>query len=219
METEQKYTHAYNEKQVQILEATEELFAEHGYDGTSVRDIAHHAGVNVAMISYYFGSKEKLMEAMFTYRMAANRMSLENLVADKAMSPDEKLYQMIDDYVDRLSHNYCFHKIFIREQLTGNMNPSITRMIEQTKESNYRLIEKIVQEGQRKKVFVKHIDIPMLTATILGTISQLLQSTNFYRRLHSLEDMPEEEFKTYFKQTIKQYLKHIFQASFTYDKK
>ncbi len=47
------------------MNAAEKLFAVNGFDGTSVRDIAQEAGVNVAMISYYFGSKEKLMEAVF----------------------------------------------------------------------------------------------------------------------------------------------------------
>jgi AcrR family transcriptional regulator len=37
----------------------EELIAKKGYEGTSVRDICSKANINVAMISYYFGSKEK----------------------------------------------------------------------------------------------------------------------------------------------------------------
>ncbi len=49
----------YNEKQLQILEVAEKLFAANGFDGTSIRDIASEAEVNIAMISYYFGSKEK----------------------------------------------------------------------------------------------------------------------------------------------------------------
>ena len=49
---------ALSEKQLHILLVAEELFALHGFDGTSVRDIAEKAGVNLAMISYYFQSKE-----------------------------------------------------------------------------------------------------------------------------------------------------------------
>ena len=58
----------YNDKQVQIMEIAEILFAEKGFNGTSVRDIAEKANVNLAMISYYFGSKDKLLEALFGYR-------------------------------------------------------------------------------------------------------------------------------------------------------
>lgn len=48
----------YNQKQVQIFEVAERLFAENGYDGTSIRSIAKQADINIAMISYYFGLKE-----------------------------------------------------------------------------------------------------------------------------------------------------------------
>ncbi len=52
-------------KQQLLLDTAERLFSQKGYDGTSVRDIAAEAGINTAMISYYFGSKEKLMESIF----------------------------------------------------------------------------------------------------------------------------------------------------------
>ncbi len=71
---------SYSEKQLQIIRTAEKLFACKGYDGTSVRDIAEEAGVNVAMISYYFGSKEKLMQALFHQRMEKVRTKIESLV-------------------------------------------------------------------------------------------------------------------------------------------
>lgn len=47
-----------------ILDATEQLVAEQGFDGVSLRDITTGAGVNVAAVNYHFGSKEKLYEAV-----------------------------------------------------------------------------------------------------------------------------------------------------------
>ena len=41
------------------------LFATKGFDKTSIRDIANHAGVNSSMISYYFGGKSGMIEAVF----------------------------------------------------------------------------------------------------------------------------------------------------------
>ena len=57
-----------SDKREHILIEAEKLFGERGFDGTSVRDIAQSAGVNLAMISYYFGSKEKLLEALVVFR-------------------------------------------------------------------------------------------------------------------------------------------------------
>lgn len=46
-----------------LLDAAIRLFAKHGLDGTTVRDLAQEAGVNLCMISYHFGGKEGLYRA------------------------------------------------------------------------------------------------------------------------------------------------------------
>ena len=51
----------FTDKQIHILDVAEELIAKKGFEGTSVRDISTKAQINVAMISYYFGSKEKMI--------------------------------------------------------------------------------------------------------------------------------------------------------------
>ncbi len=43
-----------------LLSAAKSLFAKHGYHGTSVKELADHAGVNVSLVSYHFGGKEGL---------------------------------------------------------------------------------------------------------------------------------------------------------------
>src|SRR5271157_2146572 len=52
-----------------ILDAAERLFAEHGLEGVSTRDITALAEANVGAISYYFGSKEGLVFAVFDRRL------------------------------------------------------------------------------------------------------------------------------------------------------
>jgi AcrR family transcriptional regulator len=49
-----------------LIQSAERLFAEHGFDGTSVRDIANLAKVNSALVAYYFGSKEGLLAEVYT---------------------------------------------------------------------------------------------------------------------------------------------------------
>ncbi|MCB1211125.1 MAG: TetR family transcriptional regulator [Verrucomicrobiales bacterium] len=53
-----------------ILEAAEELYALHGFDAVSVRDVTHKAGVNVAAVSYHFGSREGLIQAVLDRSIA-----------------------------------------------------------------------------------------------------------------------------------------------------
>ncbi|MEE4237300.1 MAG: TetR/AcrR family transcriptional regulator [Anderseniella sp.] len=67
-------------KRDRILDAAEELFAEHGYDGVTLRRIATAAGVDVALASYHFGKKLDLFQAVFQRRAATlNESRLEAL--------------------------------------------------------------------------------------------------------------------------------------------
>ncbi len=56
------------DKKGHILNNALKLFCQKGFDGTSVRDIASEADVNLAMINYYFGSKEKLFQNVIEYK-------------------------------------------------------------------------------------------------------------------------------------------------------
>ncbi len=77
-----------------------------GFDGTSVRDIAGHASVNRAMISYYFGSKEKLLIALIEHRAGYTRGILEELAKDENITPFEKMDRLVDMYVDKISQQF-----------------------------------------------------------------------------------------------------------------
>ena len=62
-----------------ILGAAEELFAQHGFAGTSLRQVTSRADVNIAAVNYHFGSKENLVNEVFRRRMddmTAARLSL-----------------------------------------------------------------------------------------------------------------------------------------------
>jgi AcrR family transcriptional regulator len=52
-----------------ILDAAEELFMQHGFEGTSMRLLTARAGVNLAAVNYHFGSKHALIEAVFRRRL------------------------------------------------------------------------------------------------------------------------------------------------------
>ncbi|MFV8342703.1 TetR family transcriptional regulator [Flavobacterium sp. XS2P39] len=72
----------FNDKQIQILKVAETLFAEKGFDGTSIRNISKVAKINIAMVSYYFGSKERLLESLIVYRTSDLKYQLDNLLQE-----------------------------------------------------------------------------------------------------------------------------------------
>jgi AcrR family transcriptional regulator len=65
-----------------ILGAAEELFAQYGFSGTSLRQVTSRADVNIAAVNYHFGSKENLVNEVFRRRM--DEMSAKRLTALKA---------------------------------------------------------------------------------------------------------------------------------------
>ena len=75
-----------------ILDAAEELFMQHGFEGTSMRQLTSRAGVNLAAVNYHFGSKDALIEAVFRRRLdpmnAARLAELAKLEANGSLSPE-----------------------------------------------------------------------------------------------------------------------------------
>lgn len=206
----------FNEKQVLIMDAAEKLFAEKGFAGTSVRDISEEADVNLAMISYYFGSKEKLLEDIFKYRTQFITLQLEHMLQDKKMTSLEKVNQLIDNYISRIMQQQCFHKIMSREQMVI-MGGTTRKLIYQLKRTNQDLVKQLIAEGQKNKEFKKNVDVPLMMATLIGTTSHLVTTQHYFRELNDLQSMPEEEFQQHLKKKLSHHLKTIFKAILTYE--
>ena len=80
-----------HETRTRILDAAEELFMQHGFEGTSMRLLTAKAEVNLAAVNYHFGSKDALIEALFRRRLdpmnAARLAALEKLETEAAGRP------------------------------------------------------------------------------------------------------------------------------------
>jgi AcrR family transcriptional regulator len=80
-----------HETRTRILDAAEELFMQHGFEGTSMRLLTAKAGVNLAAVNYHFGSKHALVEAVFRRRLdpmnQARIVELEKL--EGAAAPEQ----------------------------------------------------------------------------------------------------------------------------------
>lgn len=76
-----------------ILDSAEQMFAIHGFNNTSMRSLAQHAGVNVASANYHFGSKDKLLWAVIERRIIPLnqvRQQRMNDVIEQAQKQQEK---------------------------------------------------------------------------------------------------------------------------------
>ena len=200
----------YNIKQLQIIDVAEKLFADKGFAGTSIRDIAHDADINVSMISYYFGSKEKLIEALFEVRMNESRTNLETILFNQELAPIQKIFIWIDMVLDRLTKNRCFYNIMLREQLSSDSTPTISDHIMALKLRNVELIAQLIKEGQETGIFRKNLDHSLLITTLYGTINQAVANESFYRKVNKMEHLTAQEFQSHIKHALSAHLKNIF---------
>lgn len=182
-----------NAKQIEIINISEKLFADKGYDGTSIREIAKAAEINVAMISYYFGSKEKLLETIILFRVAAFGTMLENLQTE-TISPIEKVKKFISFYINRIYDNKDIYQILhyeIVNQKRTSEFPSFT----QVKMNNLSLLKNIIIEGQNKKIFKEKCNPTLIPPIIVGSFFQIYSNKKFYQNLLKLEN--ETAFENY----------------------
>jgi AcrR family transcriptional regulator len=198
------------DKRDQILQVAEQLFSDKGFDGTSVRDIAEQANVNLAMISYYFGSKEKLLKSLIEERFSTTTRLIEEKSNDEAQEPWEKIEWLIDFYVDRIVNTYRFHCIISHEYNSGRSD-EIKDLITQVKSENMERIKKIIVEGQRKNVFRK-VDVELTMASMMGTIIQMINSRALYGKLLRIDHTDEENYRKTIAKRLKPHLKQMMQA-------
>ncbi len=201
----------YSEKQLRIISTAETLFSERGYDGTSVRDIADLANVNVAMISYYFGSKEKLMQAIFEQRSEILSTKIDALLKDDSIGPFAKMEIVVDDYISRVVSKFKFFKLMLCEQILEK-NATINSLLKDLKHRNLALVGKLIRDGQQKKVFKKHIDVGLLMNTLMGTSMQAFTNAEFYREYYKKESLSREEYYQFLQGILGRHIKEVFKA-------
>lgn len=164
-----------------IISTAMKLFAQKGFEGTSVREIAAGADVNPAMISYYFGSKEKLFENLVEYKAGFLKGVFGELVNNSSLSQIEKVYVVIDSYVERMFHSPQFHHLLHRE-LSLDRRPQMKNAISEILIRNFISVKTIIQQGIDSGEF-NAVDAELTIASIIGTINHLLLSETMCRKI------------------------------------
>jgi AcrR family transcriptional regulator len=198
------------DKREHILTVAEGLFGDKGFDGTSVRDIAQTAGVNLAMISYYFGSKEKLMESLIEYRVNHYYTVLEELSQNTTLTPWEKIDNLVDFYVNRIINNLPFHNI-MHQQAVSSRSAELRELIINIKLRNMGLIKSIIQDGQAKGLF-RQVDYEMTVGSMMGTITSLTQSKEYGCRILEVDWTNEDEYRKIAGERLRPHLKRLLRA-------
>ena len=168
----------FTEKQIHILDVAEKLIAKKGFEGTSVRDISANAKINVAMISYYFGSKEKMMSYLYRYRVQKTRESFAEFAEIiKEGKPEMQMKELIKFVISQLFKFSYFHG-FVTQELrhTQHLKDDLLEFYT----TFTAKIDEVIKKGVASGVFHNAPKPEDILTLIVGSSLFVIRNKNFY---------------------------------------
>lgn len=199
------------EKKDQILDVAEELFSKHGFDGVSIRNLARQANINIAMVSYYFGSKENLYIAVIERKMVTITQYLTNAFPNGGKAWD-KLNYIIESYVDRMVENRVFMNIAFSE-LTSQKSEYILNFLTKRTADNQQAFKNLIVEGIESGEF-REVDPQLAIMSIIGPLKLYVSNPYMVKKLMN-EDTIEACYSSAHRERMKEHLKEIMKRFLT----
>lgn len=169
-----------------ILTAAERLFSEAGIDGVSMREIAAKAGVQLALISYYFGTKQELYRTVFRRRIEP--VSKERLQMLQRILDRKKPKATIEDVLDALARPW----VELRDTRGGLLYTRlIAREVSDLRESSRGIVKELLDPVARHFIAAMEKVLPGLPRSeihwgyhfFIGALLLILMSTERTQRL------------------------------------
>jgi TetR/AcrR family transcriptional regulator len=164
-----------------ILEAALAEFANLGLSGARTDAIAQAAGVNKALLYYYFKDKETLYGATLESVFAATAAKLTE-VLDQALPPREKLLAFAGAYFDAVAANPLFPRLVQQEMMRAGtgLSPHLLRIAEKYQRPTFAKVMRLFEEGIRAGDFRK-VDVLQFLPSMVAMIVHYFSSTPMMR--------------------------------------
>jgi AcrR family transcriptional regulator len=181
-----------------IIEAARRVFYEKGYNGAGMREIARKAGVNYALLHYYFKTKDKIFEIVFREAFAMLFRQLSEALASEA-NIFEKIRMMVAGYV-QTAQKYPQLPGFVMNEIAVNFHLMMP-VLKKHKEQNHVLhlfdrfyaeIEQAYRCGLIKKVSPKDLCTDILSMSLFPFIAKRCLAELIYEGEESFSQMIEE---------------------------
>jgi len=147
-----------------IFEAAREEFIQKGLEGAKMQEIADRAGINKALLHYYFRTKDKLFEAV-TKQVIGRVFPMLRKTLESDLPLEEKLDNMIDLYIDTVSRN-TFVPLFVITEMNKRPDHFFANILPGELPKPQKLIEQLheaIAEGR-----VRHIEPAHLISNVLA---------------------------------------------------
>jgi len=168
-----------------IIHSASKVFAEKGYHGSNLREIAQDAGINKAMLFYYFKNKENLYFSILSLAFQEILERSKKIYVNQKSS-FEKIKEMIASFTQIYIKNKDFFLIAMKEFESVKIMPLM-------KNSNYiyqinNIFVAIIQEGIKNREF-RELDPRMTAVSIIGMIKLLITQENITGTSYNNEDI------------------------------
>lgn len=171
---------SYTETEVQIFEAALQLFSRKGKDGARMQEIADEAGINKAMLHYYFRSKDKLYYEVVAYVMRRFLASFGETLRDASTFADT-LRLFIEAYIDFVAAHPHILRLLVMENLSGGsvMGTHIRTLMEVSELAPPRLFASRMAEAVARGEIRPMDPFQTLLTTISGCVLPILVAPTF----------------------------------------
>lgn len=195
-------------KRETILNAAEQLFAVYGYAGTSTRAIAKKADVNIAMLSYYFGSKHELLYAVIE-RFSVQLQKVMEEVEMHHSSPAQQLRYWITAYADYIFENPNHACIVYRQVSVSQKKEDIAKLISEFNKVRNTVLEAI-EEGIADGSFLP-IDPQLAITSIIAPLNALVIEANVMRQRLDIKAPRGKIYPAEFRERVKCHMIQVFE--------
>jgi|Deesub1362A_J573_1020465.scaffolds.fasta_scaffold00673_21 AcrR family transcriptional regulator len=158
-------------KRERILRAAVKVFAQKGYFGSRVSDIAEEAGIAYGLVYHYFKNKEELLLALFqeSWDLLLRRI---REVRASPLGAREKLRQIAAFLLKGFRADPERMEVLVVEVIRSSkiLKGQTLEMIREA----FHLLEEIVEEGKREGVVRKDLDSRLATSILYGALDQII---------------------------------------------
>jgi AcrR family transcriptional regulator len=186
-----------------IIEAAIPLFATKGVAAVSVKDVADAAGVNIALISYYFGGKDNLYAFVLEKQLTVMSDAID-IIREEQLSPIMKIRRFADMVVVLYQTNPYMDRLFFIEL----MNPSkcFDSIIESATLHLHRFLRDCIGEAVSNGEFRSDIEPDLAAMSLIKILNLSFISRHFCRELLPNKENAAER---YVAQAVEIYLKGV----------
>ncbi len=136
--------------ETRIKKAAEKVFMERGYEGAKIRDIAEEAKVNIALLNYYFRSKEQLFKSIYTETFGKFFGQMVTMLNEE-IPLEVKVWKIVDQYTNFLLANPLIPMFVLTVHRTGGVDFFKDKNIKEVIQSAL-LTKQLIEEAEKGNI-------------------------------------------------------------------